>query len=71
MICITLSHYRTPKPTKITALISSLINLNKPQDQEWHDQLGTEKKNYGAIFQDHHLHTAFGLKSCCSLNERH
>lgn len=49
----------------------AFINLNKPQDQEWHDQLGTEKRNYVANFQDHHLHTAFGSKSCCSLNERH
>lgn len=47
------------------------IDLNKPRDQEWHDQLGTDEKNYEANFQGHHPHSASGSKPCCSLNERH
>lgn len=47
------------------------VYVDKPQDQEEHDQPEIEKTNALGDSLDPHLRSAFDLTACCSSDGRH
>lgn len=45
--------------------------MYRPLDQEVHDRLGTEKKNFWEDFLDHRPHTPIDSTAYCRLGGKH